>query len=108
MPRAPLPPPPHPSLPQPLSSAIRFVVVLWGEPSEEAHCQLGCPVLTFQEVLSKGEAAGGAFRAPAVGGSDIATLVYTSGTTGHPKVSGARWHGAVWHGAVPQWGWMKP
>lgn len=50
---------------------------------------LGVRVLSYQQVLSAGQqlrsAAGGVFEPAAVGRGDLATLVYTSGTTGHPK-----------------------
>lgn len=79
---------PPPALPlQPLASSIRMVVLLWGEPSEEAKQRLaGRPALSFQDVLDRGSAALDTFQPAALEGGDVATLVYTSGTTGHPKV----------------------
>lgn len=48
---------------------------------------LGVAVLSYQGVLSAGQQvrAAGPFVPAACGRSDLATLVYTSGTTGHPK-----------------------
>ena len=75
-------------LQSPLSQSLRFVVVLWGEPSAKDAEALGCALLSFSAVQEKGRQNLTSFEAhPArMGGSDLATLVYTSGTTGNPKV----------------------
>ena len=74
---------------KPLSESIRFVAVLWGQPSEKDKGALGCPVLSFSEVAEKGRQNLTGFEANPVqvSGADLATLVYTSGTTGNPKAS---------------------
>ncbi|KAL4439997.1 hypothetical protein ABPG75_002998 [Micractinium tetrahymenae] len=64
-------------------SAVRFVVVLWGEPSAEAAAALGSRLHTYEAIMAQG--ASQDFRPPELSSSDLATLVYTSGTTGHPK-----------------------
>ncbi|EFJ49638.1 hypothetical protein VOLCADRAFT_120723 [Volvox carteri f. nagariensis] len=72
--------------PNPLR-ALRFVVLLWGE-AEPAHVSsLTCPLLSYNDVLRRGEASlkAGSFSPAEVSPDDLATLVYTSGTTGHPK-----------------------
>lgn len=71
----------------PLSESIRFVTVLWGQPSQKDRDALACPVLSFTEVTEKGRQNLTGFEANLVkiSGSDLATLVYTSGTTGNPK-----------------------
>ena len=85
------------SLPlQPLTESVRFAVVLWGEPSSEARQRLACPVLSFDGVLERGAGAVGAFQPAQLAGDDVATLVYTSGTTGHPKVCRLGWSGVEW------------
>lgn len=70
---------PHPAQP-------RFVAILWGEPSASSRAGLMCPVLSFDEVLAKGAPHSRAFVPAQLKGSDLATLVYTSGTTGNSKV----------------------
>lgn len=72
-----------------LSESIRFLAVLWGQPTEKDKEALGCPVLSFDEVIEKGRQNLTGFEANPVqiSGSDLATLVYTSGTTGNPKVT---------------------
>ncbi|KAG2495193.1 hypothetical protein HYH03_006799 [Edaphochlamys debaryana] len=67
--------------------AMRFVVLLWGEPTPAQAAALGCPVLPYAEVLGRGvqRRLAGGFRPADVRPQDLATLVYTSGTTGHPK-----------------------
>ncbi|KAI3431692.1 hypothetical protein D9Q98_004738 [Chlorella vulgaris] len=68
----------------PQASPIRFVVLLWGEASSNAASALGQRLLSFDAVLARG--AGRTFHPPQdLSGSDLATLVYTSGTTGQPK-----------------------
>ncbi|DBA95598.1 hypothetical protein WJX82_008376 [Trebouxia sp. C0006] len=72
---------------KPLSESIRFLAVLWGQPTQKDKEALGCPVLSFDEVTEKGRQNLTGFEANPVqiSGSDLATLVYTSGTTGNPK-----------------------
>lgn len=70
---------------------LDFVVVLWGGASAAAAEALDCPVLSFENVLAWGRdhpsAAGfGGDTLAALRPNSLATLVYTSGTTGSPKV----------------------
>eukprot|EP00884_Botryococcus_braunii_P011365 jgi/Botrbrau1/20229/Bobra.31_1s0025.1 len=67
-----------------LQSYLRFVIVLWGEPSQDASKALGIQIRTFDDVLALGGDTS-SFQPAALGEKDLATLVYTSGTTGHPK-----------------------
>ena len=93
-----------------LSASIRFVVLLWGDPppsspSSSPSSSSSSPmidVLSFSQVLHKGRAAITAAaqktehqsytayeyfkpRLHSLTGNTLATLVYTSGTTGTPK-----------------------
>ncbi len=70
---------------------LKFVVLLWGQPDDEARALLAAAhatapaLLTWPELLELGgkAAAAGAWRAPPPPSPDqLATLVYTSGTTG--------------------------
>jgi acyl-CoA synthetase (AMP-forming)/AMP-acid ligase II len=97
-------------LPQATRDALRFVVILWGDqqgssngssrpttPTSQQQSEHpsaataadapACPVLTYQQVLAQGVQArrGTEFQPHHSRRSDLATLVYTSGTTGHPK-----------------------
>ena len=67
-----------------ISKQLKFVVVLWGEASKASTTSLDCPVLSFNQVLAK--AGDRHVRPVAMQGNDLATLVFTSGTTGSPKV----------------------
>ncbi|GFR52122.1 hypothetical protein Agub_g14636 [Astrephomene gubernaculifera] len=68
-------------------AALRFVVVLWGETTPAQTEGLPCPVLSYSSVLESGAAVrrSGGFTPADVAPGDLASLVYTSGTTGHPK-----------------------
>ncbi|RDY06865.1 putative acyl-activating enzyme 16, chloroplastic, partial [Mucuna pruriens] len=79
-----------------LKASMRFVILLWGEKSclvSEGDKKV--PVFTFTEVIHLGqESRRVLFDSPdnrkhymyeAIKSDDIATLVYTSGTTGNPK-----------------------
>ena len=79
----------HVGMQKPLSESIRFLAVLWGQPTQKDKEALGCPVLSFDKVAEKGRQNLTGFEANPVqiSGSDLATLVYTSGTTGNPKVT---------------------
>jgi len=85
-----------------LRAQVRFVVLLWGDiPSSAVDRVLAmpCPVLTFDQVLARGDAekkkdppelsgkknSGTVSLCPEASCDDLATLVYTSGTTGKPK-----------------------
>ena len=65
------------------AQGLRFAAVLWGGVSDKCRFGLDCPVLEFTEVMARGRRG---FTPAALGPSDLATLVYTSGTTGKPKV----------------------
>lgn len=66
--------------------AVRFAVVLWGEPNDKCRSLLDCPVLSYAEVLSRGHRAYASFQPAPLSSDQLATIVYTSGTTGNPKV----------------------
>ncbi|XP_030974679.1 probable acyl-activating enzyme 16, chloroplastic isoform X1 [Quercus lobata] len=77
-------------------AAMRFVILLWGEKSSLA-CEgiEGTPVFNYEEIVVLGEESRRAlfdshnarqhYIYEAISSDDIATLVYTSGTTGNPK-----------------------
>lgn len=73
-----------------LSQKLAFVVVLWGGVSAAAAQALDCPVLSFDDVLGLGRdhqhAVPSSADLAAIRPDSLATLVYTSGTTGSPKV----------------------
>ncbi|CAK0773375.1 hypothetical protein CVIRNUC_004059 [Coccomyxa viridis] len=64
---------------------IRFAIVLWGEPNDKCRTLLDCPVLSFADVLAKGHRVSATFSPPPTSADQLATIVYTSGTTGKPK-----------------------
>lgn len=68
--------------------AVRFAVVLWGEPNDKCRSLLDCPVLSYAEVLAQGHRASEQFQSAPLSSDQLATIVYTSGTTGNPKVPG--------------------
>ncbi len=78
---------------------LKFIAVIWPGAKDNAAAaadaaalaaaaaQAPCPVVGYEELLSHGRAARAeaAFEPHAAVPGDLATLVYTSGTTGHPK-----------------------
>lgn len=76
-------------LEKPSFSHFKFVLLLWGPVPEDLKARLPFPVWSYEEALAAGRQAtaqrGQPFRPAPVKGSDPATLVYTSGTSGHPK-----------------------
>lgn len=62
---------------------VRFVVVLFG--SVEGYRDAELPVYSYDAVLERGAAPTNEELNPGVERSDVATLLYTSGTTGNPK-----------------------
>ncbi|XP_020209152.1 long-chain-fatty-acid--[acyl-carrier-protein] ligase AEE15, chloroplastic-like [Cajanus cajan] len=77
-------------------TSMRFVVLLWGEKSdlvgqENKHV----PVFTFMEVINLGRESRQAlsnthdaeqrYTYEAINSDNVATIMYTSGTTGNPK-----------------------
>ncbi|KHG01039.1 putative acyl-activating enzyme 16, chloroplastic -like protein [Gossypium arboreum] len=78
------------------NARMRFIVLLWGEKSRLANNEtLGVPVFSYKEIVKLGREYRAAlidsldarkgYRYEVIGSDDIATLVYTSGTTGNPK-----------------------
>ncbi|CAN4120852.1 unnamed protein product [Withania somnifera] len=77
-------------------AAIRFVILLWGEKSSlVTEAKQGYPVYTYKEIIELGhksrvdllnsEDARKQYSYEEINSDDVATLVYTSGTTGNPK-----------------------
>jgi len=68
---------------------LRFVVVLQGERDALTPRAAGGPMVlcSWEELLARGAAAGAAGQAPppAADAAGLATILYTSGTTGEPK-----------------------
>lgn len=67
-----------------LQEKLKFIVLLWGDASDESRQDLQCPVYSFNDILARGKVG---FQSPSIDGDSLATLVYTSGTTGSPKAS---------------------
>ncbi|CAL1366573.1 unnamed protein product [Linum trigynum] len=77
-------------------ATLRFVILLWGEKSSLNFSGIEeLPVFSYQEIIDLGQESYRAFfGAPdsrsmhlfeTISSDDIATLMYTSGTTGNPK-----------------------
>ncbi|KAK2991612.1 hypothetical protein RJ640_014008 [Escallonia rubra] len=77
-------------------SAIRFAILLWGEKSCLASQVMeGLPIYSYKEIIDLGSAsrkvllhshsARKQYVYEAISSDDIATLLYTSGTSGNPK-----------------------
>ncbi|KAK7379626.1 hypothetical protein VNO80_05090 [Phaseolus coccineus] len=77
-------------------TSMRFIILLWGEKSGlVSEGEKGVPVYTFMEVVHLGQESRRVlfdsldnrrhYIYEAIKSDDIATLVYTSGTTGNPK-----------------------
>ena len=62
---------------------LRFIIVLWGEVGASDMGQTDCPVYTFNNVMEKSKSE---IVPVSISPDTLATLVYTSGTTGSPKV----------------------
>lgn len=62
---------------------MKFVVVLQGDKQADVAFGGGVPVYGFEELMEMGKS----LPAPEadVGKDDVATILYTSGTTGQPK-----------------------
>ncbi|XP_039017801.1 probable acyl-activating enzyme 16, chloroplastic [Hibiscus syriacus] len=77
-------------------AALRFIVLLWGEKSCLASNEAqGLPIFSYKEIIELGRESRAAHinshdarqgcKCEIIGSEDIATIVYTSGTTGNPK-----------------------
>nr|GMD65821.1 probable acyl-activating enzyme 16, chloroplastic [Ipomoea batatas] len=75
---------------------VRFVILLWGEKSSiKSKVTDGLPIYSYTEILDLGNESHMALIHPQearhqyvnepINSDDVATLVYTSGTTGNPK-----------------------
>ncbi|KAF3456654.1 hypothetical protein FNV43_RR01308 [Rhamnella rubrinervis] len=75
---------------------MRFVILLWGQKSSLTSEGVdGIPVFSYKEIIKLGQEsrramfdsndASKSYTYEAINTDDIATLVYTSGTTGNPK-----------------------
>ncbi|MEB3234193.1 MAG: AMP-binding protein [Cyanobacteriota bacterium] len=67
---------------------LKFVVVLQGEPAAPAPEAASASVVlcSWEQLLARGAAAANApALAPAAAAGELATILYTSGTTGEPK-----------------------
>ncbi|KAL0340563.1 UNVERIFIED_CONTAM: putative acyl-activating enzyme 16, chloroplastic [Sesamum radiatum] len=77
-------------------AAVRFVILLWGEKSSiKNEAAVEIPIYSYKEIIDFGHESREALRHDqdarnqyiykTINSGDIATLVYTSGTTGNPK-----------------------
>ncbi|KAJ8774334.1 hypothetical protein K2173_011583 [Erythroxylum novogranatense] len=77
------------------NATLRFVVLLWGDKSCLTIDKKEIPVFTYEEIIELGQESRSALLDSGdarrncvfqtINSNDVATLVYTSGTTGNPK-----------------------
>ncbi|KAJ4846059.1 Long-chain-fatty-acid--[acyl-carrier-protein] ligase AEE15, chloroplastic [Turnera subulata] len=78
------------------NTSVRFVILLWGDKSSlSIDGMAGMPLYSYQEILDLGREnrktlvnsfdTGGHCKHETISSDDIATLIYTSGTSGNPK-----------------------
>ncbi|CAN8069219.1 unnamed protein product, partial [Agarophyton chilense] len=66
-------------------SALQFVVLLFGHAQPAKQFVIDVPVYSFEDLMAMGANYTRDLVKPLPNRSDIATLLYTSGTTGNPK-----------------------
>ncbi|KAG2321402.1 hypothetical protein Bca52824_014615 [Brassica carinata] len=75
-------------------ASLRFVILLWGDKSSLVTSSRQTPVYSYKEIKNLGQERRAKFAGSSVAGKyeyefinpdDIATIMYTSGTTGNPK-----------------------
>ncbi|GER34117.1 long-chain-fatty-acid CoA ligase [Striga asiatica] len=74
---------------------VRFIILLWGEKSSLKSGEVETPIYSYKEIIKLGQESRTAllhsgdarrqYTCTAISSDDIATLLYTSGTTGNPK-----------------------
>lgn len=64
-------------------ASVRFVIVLFG--SVESYRDAQFPVFAYDDVMAKGGELDGVALGHSIERDDVATVLYTSGTTGNPK-----------------------
>lgn len=92
--------------------ALKFVVVLWDDATDSSAeseksamlDQAGVAVLSYDQVLTKGRSllSMGSLQPHKSRKHDLATIVYTSGTTGTISESGTAWYSMQCHGSAHQ------
>ncbi|GFQ03135.1 probable acyl-activating enzyme 16 chloroplastic [Phtheirospermum japonicum] len=74
---------------------VRFIILLWGDKSSITNEAVETPIYSYEEIIKLGvenradllhsEDARKRYNYTTISSDDIATLLYTSGTTGNPK-----------------------
>ncbi|KAL3619988.1 Long-chain-fatty-acid--[acyl-carrier-protein] ligase AEE15, chloroplastic [Castilleja foliolosa] len=74
---------------------VRFIILLWGDKSSITNEAVETPIYSYEEIIKLGvenranvlhsEDARKQYKYITISSDDVATLLYTSGTTGNPK-----------------------
>ncbi|KAG5530900.1 hypothetical protein RHGRI_025750 [Rhododendron griersonianum] len=67
-------------------AAMRFVILVWGDKScFTTEVPEGLPVYNYKDMIDLGHESRQHYIYEAINSDDVATILYTSGTTGNPK-----------------------